>query len=321
MQSKKPDAAEWQAQRLAAISPGDPREAALRAWIISDRSRPVEAASALEQAYSLREGTPGAETLGREVFTRLTEMGEETGPVAERVGRKIAKKTPSASWMPAMIAARRGRGDEAFELLQPVLRPGANPDDLKEAAKVAMKVAIAAGDSETLRKAGQIIDAILQLAPDVDEILVMSAMLRHVQGHFEEEVRLYRKIQSHRPENYVVLNNLAWALSEGLNRPEEGLACVDELIKTTGRDPEALDTRGVILTRLKRFDEAVKDLEEVIRAAPNGLHHFHLARAYSRAGQTADALKNRDLAKAAGLALEGVDASERADLKALLEMK
>ena len=212
-------------------------------------------------------------------------MGEETGPVAERVGRKIAKKTPSASWMPAMIAARRGRGDEAFELLQPVLRPGTNPDDLKEAAKVAMKVAVAAGDSETLRKAGQIIDAILQLAPDVDEILVMSAMLRHMQGSFEDEVRLYRKIQSHRPENYVVLNNLAWALSEGLNQPEEGLACVDELIKTTGRDPEALDTRGVILTRLKRFDEAIKDLEEVIRAAPNGLHYFHLARAYNRAGR------------------------------------
>ena len=100
-------------------------------------------------------------------------------------------------------------------------------------------------------------------------------------------------------------------MSEGLNQPDKGLECIDRLVKLAGREPEVLDTRGVILMRLDRFDEAIRDLEEVTRRAPSGLHHFHLARAYLAAGRTDDAKKSREAVRTAGLTPEGVDPLER----------
>ena len=64
----------------------------------------------------------------------------------------------------------------------------------------------------------------------------------------------------------MVLNNLAWVLSEGMNQPAAALEKIDELIKLKGSNVESLDTRGVILLRLGRAEEAVKDLEQVTQA-------------------------------------------------------
>jgi tetratricopeptide (TPR) repeat protein len=75
----------------------------------------------------------------------------------------------------------------------------------------------------------------------------------------------------------------------------------------------------VILTRLGKYEEAIKDLEDAVREAPTGLHHFHLARAYRLAGRLKDAADSRKAAKIAGLTLEGVDATERKDFRELLE--
>lgn len=314
----KPEAAVWQLDRLAAVSPGDRREAGLRARLLWDPSRPAETAAALWQAYSAREDLPGAEALGREAFALMLELpGAEPPPAAGRLARALAARNPALGWMPAAVLTRLGRGDEALGLLPAALRPG-SPDDVREAARVAMTVAAAAADPVTLGKARAVVDAARALEPRSDDVLVMAAMLRHLQGRYDDEVRLYRQALARRPEDAVVLNNLAWALCEGLRRPDEALPLADALVRRAGSDPEALDTRGVVHTRLGRAADALKDLEEAVRLAPTPLNQFHLARAYRLAGRPDDARKARDRALAAGLTLEGVDAPERDDLKDLL---
>ena len=320
IQSKKPDAAEW-VDRLSALSPGDPLVARLRVKLLWNPNRALESAASLERAYRIREDQPDAETLGREVFTLLAEKGAECATVAERVGRKIAEKNPYAAWMPALIVARRAELDAAFDLLKIAVKPGINSEDLKEAASVAMKIAVAGGDPVTLAKADATLESALKIEPDSDDVLLMKAMLRHIQGRYEDEVQIYQQVLKHRPDNFVVLNNLAWALSEGLHRPEEGKAYVDKLFpEDKNPDSDALDTRGVIYTRLKNYKLAVIDLEEAVRLEKNVLHYFHLARAYERDGRRADAKKCRDYVKKKGLSLEGVDAAERDDLKSMLEI-
>jgi tetratricopeptide (TPR) repeat protein len=321
VQSKKPEAAEWQLSRLAAINPGDRREAAMLARVIRDRSRPVDAASHLADYYTTHEDLPGAAALGREIFTLLMDMGPDALPAAERMSRRMTQKDPKVSWMVAACLGRRGRIDEAFELLRKALapRPG-NPEDVREAGKVALQIAATNADTETLRKASETLDTARALEPQSDELVVMAAMVRHLQGRFDDEAALYRTLLERRPENYVALNNLAWALSEGLNQPDKGLECIDRLVKLAGRDPEALDTRGVILTRMGRTDEAIRDLKDVVHRAPSGLHHFHLARAYLAAGRKDDAMKTREQIRAAGLTPEGVDPLERPALKQLQEL-
>jgi tetratricopeptide (TPR) repeat protein len=321
VQSKKPEEAEWQLNRLAAINPGDRREAAMQARVVRDRSRPVQAVSNLLRYYTDRENNPGAEVLGREIFSLLIDMGPDALPSAELLGRSMARKNPRVSWMAASCLGRKSRIDEAYTLLNSALKPKpANLEDVRETGNTAMKIAATNTDPETLRKASEVLDAARKLEPSSDELLVMTAMVRHLQGRFQDEAAIYGELMKHRPEDYVVLNNLAWALSEGLNQPDKGLEFIDRLVKLAGRDPEALDTRGVILTHLGRTDEAIRDLEDVVRRSPSGLHHFHLARAYLAAGRTEDARKAREQVRTAGLSPEGVDPLERPALKQLQDL-
>lgn len=322
IQSKMPWDADVQLDRLGAISPGDPREAGLRARVIWDRSRPLEAAAALERAYADREGSPDAEGLGREAFLLLAGMGEEHNAPAERLGRRLARKHPALSWMPALVLARRGFHDEALQALRDAASATpAGREDLVETGRVTMTIAVgAANDPTTLGRAAAVLDAALRSDPAADELIVMSAMLRHVQGRYDEEASLYQTALEHRPESAVVLNNLAWVLSEGLHKPDHALKYADRLINVAGRTPQALDTRGVILTRLGRHDEAIRDLEDAVRREPGALHHLHLARALQRAGRTDDARKSRDLARRAGFSPKDLDPAEKADLQSVLSL-
>jgi tetratricopeptide (TPR) repeat protein len=113
------------------------------------------------------------------------------------------------------------------------------------------------------------------------------------------------------PEAELILNNLAWTLSEGLNRPEEALKIADALVERSGRAVQALGTRGVILTRLRRFDAAIQDLEAAVRTTPSAQRHLHLAHAYHVAGRDSDARRSLERARAAGLKPEGLDPTER----------
>ena len=62
---------------------------------------------------------------------------------------------------------------------------------------------------------------------------------------------------------------MAWTLSEDLNQPAEGLERMHHAIKRIGREPSLLDTRGVILTRLGKFDQAISDLEAAAQVSPS----------------------------------------------------
>lgn len=149
-------------------------------------------------------------------------------------------------------------------------------------------------------------------------LAVLSAMLRHLQGRYEEEIKFYRQALALRPGDPSATNNLAWVLSEGMNRTNEALALIDDLIARNGRKPDAIDTRGVILTRAARYDDAIKDLEESLAAAPSAVGYFHLATAYRKAGRVEDFRKCRELALKAGLTPGQADPVERNDVASML---
>src|SRR5205823_1080120 len=153
-----------------------------------------------------------------------------------------------------------GHREEALEFCRAAAHVGPL-EDLREAGRVALDIATTSyGDRDALKGADAVLDTARRREPGADELLIMVAMLRHLQGRYEEEVRLYREVLDRRPENTLVLNNLAWALSEGLRRPAEALPYLDQLTRSAGRVAQVLDTRGVVLTRMGRVDEAIKDL-------------------------------------------------------------
>ena len=55
-------------------------------------------------------------------------------------------------------------------------------------------------DPVSINKAEEILNLVLKTEPNADVLNIMMAMIRHVQGNYEEEVRLYRKALERRPE-------------------------------------------------------------------------------------------------------------------------
>ena len=159
---------------------------------------------------------------------------------------------------------------------------------------------------------------------DLPPTQAVLAMLRHFQGQtdpsrFDEEIRIYRQLLQSEPDNVVYLNNLAWALSEYSEQPQEALELIDRALATLEvRPAELLDTRGVILIRLGQLDEAISTLNEVVRERPNNaVYYFHLARALANAQQTDQAREAVARALELGLTASDLEPFERDELDSL----
>jgi tetratricopeptide (TPR) repeat protein len=316
-----------QLERLQAVAPDDLLTAKIRAAVLKSEGKPGEAAGSLEEAFAAREGTPQGEVAGRELLSLLGGMEgnallADQAEVAERLARRVAAKWPVTSWMLGQILARQKKVDEAIEACRAAVAvETAAGRDVQAAATLALNLALAPGASDGARKAA---DGVLELArrrePESSDLMVMTAFLRHSQGRYREEVELYRAAEERRPTNRIFLNNLAWTLSEELNQPSEALPLINTLLVGQGTNAQLLDTRAMILMRLDRAADAIKDLKVALSADPdNAIYHFHLARAYLKDGQEDLFRTHRELARRAGLKAEQLEPSERPELDELLK--
>jgi tetratricopeptide (TPR) repeat protein len=319
LQGKRLPEAGRQLDLLAWLSPGDEREAKLRADLVRAKSTPSEAAAALEKAYLERGDGAGAEALGRAAFALLTTMGPEAKPVTERVARRLAQRNPGASWILGWLSVERRQYDEAMSLCQKAA-PVANLRDLIETGRLALHVATQEDPrAPRLAQAEAILQTALQREPASTNLLAMLAMLNHSQERYDAAVKNYRAALALDPGNPLFLNNLAWALSEGLHKPSEALELTDELMRLTGDDVKYFDTRGMVLLRLGRLEEALRVLEKGAQSDPTGIFHYHLALAYQKANRPEDSKKALELALKAGLTPAKVEPGERPELEALLK--
>ena len=317
-----PDRAAATLDRLAALSPGDPAEARLRARLVRLRARPEAAAEALRRAYLDRAAAPGAGALGREVFAQLVRLKPPAPADAEAVARALADREPAAAWALATLEARRGRPTEALALCRAAVAvPNVSAADLVGAADAALTVATAPGAAEADRDgAAEVVEAALARRGSTAELLLRAAFLAHERGRLAEEVARYRELLAREPRTPVALNNLALALSEGLGRPAEALPMLDAALVLAGRQPYLLGSRGVVLLRLGRADEAAKNLEEAAARAPSMLRDYHLARAYNLQGRVEESRRARDRALAAGLSAAALDPTQRPELAKILAL-
>ena len=323
LQSRQFDAAEQQAKRLEQIDPENPVIAGFRARLILGRSKPAEAAEALEKAYLdlAKENNVHAEQFGREIFPMIMGLGPNAQRIAEELASRLVTRNPALSWTKASILASRGMRAEALALCRTAVDAAQNSADFYGACRVTMEVVAASRtESTALNHADQILEAALKLFPEADDFLVMRAMINHFQSRFDEELHLYRTVLSRKPQSPVALNNIAWVLSEGLNQPREALEKIDKVIQLTGRSANNVDTRGVILMRLGRLDQAIDELKWVIQAEPNDVHYYHLAQAYRKMGRDADFRKAFEEAKRAGLTPAALDPTERTDFEVMLKL-
>src|SRR5262249_23702822 len=146
----------------------------------------------------------------------------------------------------------------------------ASPTDLIQAGRLAVALGTAVGVSEGQRnQAGGVLDAALKRQPDSVGLLQVASFFRHAPGTFDEQLALHRRLETLAPPNPWYLNNMAWTLSEDLGDPTAALPLIDRLLAKVGEVPQCLDTRGMILTRLGRPSEAIRDFAKAVTSRPD----------------------------------------------------
>jgi tetratricopeptide (TPR) repeat protein len=310
----RPDEAEQRLARLSA-EPNSSRLACARAWIFLARGKSAEAALTIEDADSLAGKAPEASAKHAQFVNQLLAMGQLDA--AERLARKIARLWPKDACVLADFLASRGRTDEALDAARIAADAGATREPLRLAVGLALAGRLDGSQGE---KARAIAEAVMGARPRNSGLVLMAVTLANRQGRYDDAMKACRRAFEADPSNPLCqngLNDMAWIFCELLNRPAEALVEVERVLKVEG-SAMAMDTRGVILTRLGRFIEAIEQLERCLRKEPVGHRFLHLARAYQKAGKVEQYRGALERAKKAGINLSALSSKEREEFAAAI---
>ncbi|TWU00530.1 tetratricopeptide repeat protein [Botrimarina colliarenosi] len=162
------------------------------------------------------------------------------------------------------------------------------------------------------------LDRGLREDPDLIALRLQQAELFDVQRKDDEAADAYRKLLERKDlkgaSRAVVLNNLAYLLAlgqSGGSAISEADGYVAEAVDLLGPGTEILDTRAVIAIADKRYKDAIEDLKLAVIDNPTASKYFHLATAYSMAGDVEGANDAWQEALDRGLTRESVSRLEK----------
>jgi tetratricopeptide (TPR) repeat protein len=114
-----------------------------------------------------------------------------------------------------------------------------------------------------------------------DELALQQMITNYwiVQNDIPRTIEGLRTILKIKPDDPVALNNLACALAETESGTAEGLVLIDRAIAILGELPDLLDTKGLLLMRAGKLDEAIEKFEAAAKTGedPRILLHWYMA--------------------------------------------
>jgi len=315
------EADEW-IQKLAAAAPDQLGTVALKArWLkatghtdqIEDTVEPV----AEKRWTAAADDPPSQQSLALAVGDLYSTF--DLHPAAARWYERYREL--SGAYEPLCLSlARQGHCGEAIQLCV----EAAQTDDSPRPA-VALAAALMAGGptEDELREAEPLLEKSLAEHADEPALIWGAGNLRLAQGRLPDAIRLFEQLIKLRPNHFLALNNLAALLCEVPERRDEALKYVDQALRIAGPEPNLLDTKGTVLLRQGKPEEAKPLLEQALDASsdPDPRFHLHLAEACFRLGQTERALALLNDAREKGLdqkLLTPGDQQALADLQASL---
>lgn len=225
--------------------------------------------------------------------------------------RAVEIEPPRYSQLAAWLAAQ-GRGDEAVELC---LDRAKDDPSARPAIALAAALATAKSPPENQGRAEELLGQALKRFANEPELLFAVAALRSMWGDNQQAIDLLRLNLKRAPHDAATLNNLAMILCETPDGADEALKCIEVALEAVGRQPELLDTKGWVLLRRQRHDQAESAFRDALFSAPgNPKYRFHLAISLQEQGKGADAREALDQAKRDGLDDELLSPAEQAEL-------
>ena len=242
-------------------------------------------------------------------------MGEQYG-TAEGWYRRLLEVRPDRFEPLALVLAKQKRGGEAISLCLDAVKhvPPLRPATVACAMRATNQIT-----EKDFQAAESLVAAAGKDQPD-PQFLESLAAARVVQERLEEAIALYRRALELRPQSIATLNNLASLLGEQAGRTEEALGLIDRAIDIDGPQRILLETKGEILLRGNRVDDALPLIQEAASSAvPDPRVLLHLADAYLRTGKREEASKAFKDAKKGNLSQQLLTPADRALIKDLGE--
>lgn len=284
----------------------------LRGWLEAPAREPVERDARLHQvaevieffAKQLRdEGPPAVASL----FTKE----------AQTIYQEFLNLKPDQQILMAAFLARQHQIDKALDLLQAKWETG-TPEQVALVCFSAMNGT--APSPEQLRRVDQILTISLEKHHQATPLRIALAVLRDVQGRFDEAEHIYRSILEREKNNPTVLNNLAVLLALQEKNLDEALDLVERAIVQVGSTAGLLDSRAMVHLARGNPRLALEDLQRAIKIDPSAMLYFHQAQAFHRNGQRTAAIDAMKKAKSLGFKEEYLQPVERAAYKKLTVM-
>jgi putative PEP-CTERM system TPR-repeat lipoprotein len=141
------------------------------------------------------------------------------------------------------------------------------------------------------------------LASHPEDVSVRAVLAESLlkRGQYKAATEQYLILNKSNPGNLVVLNNLAWTLSEAKDPRAVGFA--EQALKLKPDNAAVMDTLGWILVQQGQMDRGIKLLQQALSKAPDAAEiHWHLAAAYEKSGDRNRAQTELERLLATGLA-------------------
>ena len=202
-----PDEARIWLARLEEIDPKSPQTVELRARLLKAQGKAAEAAALLT---GLAKDNPAT----MESVARLLEqigLPDAAEPIYARL--VDLTKRPEATLAFAEYLGRRGRTHEAIDLCDGAWKTSPAEAVAKTSVTVLQAAKGSVGETPDVRRVDTWLSEALRKAPEDPNLLITVAVLRGLQGRYDEAESTYRGVLRHDPKNVLALNNLAWLLA------------------------------------------------------------------------------------------------------------
>jgi predicted Zn-dependent protease len=273
--------------------------------LVELEARLYKAQDRISRSVELIETTAGRPKLPEGTQKRLARLAEELGQadLAERLLRSLISRSARVQDRLALaeFLARQGRVKEALEECDALWKTTTNPEELVQSTLNVLQASGGKRDEAQVKQVAGWLERGHTLKPRSSIMTIGLGNLREWQGRFQEAEGLYRQGIDRGENEIIAMNNLAWLLALRNERGTAALDLINRAIARRGPLPELLDTRGVVYMVAGESRRAIEDLSEATMLDPAGPKFFHLAQAYLKASNKADAAQNMAKARARGL--------------------
>jgi tetratricopeptide (TPR) repeat protein len=235
---------------------------------------------------------------------------------AQKIYEKLAQLNPSNAYSLAMFLGMHRGVDQCFAQLKQLYQAERVQDVLGVALAVVREKRDQVGEKFD-PAIERWLDQALRENPESISLLLLKADYLDIRKEYDQAAAIYRKLLDRSDltgmRRAVVLNNLSFlvALAGSSGSSDvDALKLVNEAAAILGPNSDILDTRAVVFTARKQYEEAIADLNDSVTDNPTPSKYFHLAEAHLGMNQNRDAVEAWKQAELLGLSRENINRME-----------